>query len=130
MVHVQQPGRNDIARPLATMIAPTTGRGLISACSMLAIKSQKSISEVVAEAVFRVMDQLRPLLTVQKAGNEGSIRVRQLCLATPSGASGGHRCLGCQSVTCRGSVDTVEVRRPGDPSRPMPLSCGQSLVRV
>jgi hypothetical protein len=32
------------------------------------------------------------------------------CLAIPSGASGGHRCLECQSVTCRGSVDTVERR--------------------
>src|ERR1700680_3961923 len=35
--------RNDTARPLATTIAPTTGRGLIPACSMLTIKSQKSI---------------------------------------------------------------------------------------
>src|ERR1700676_4667004 len=35
--------RNDTARPLTTTIAPTTGRGLISACSMLTIKSQKSI---------------------------------------------------------------------------------------
>src|SRR5260370_6454945 len=35
--------RNDTARPLATTIAPTTGRGLISACSMLTIKSQKSV---------------------------------------------------------------------------------------
>src|SRR5216684_3444176 len=35
--------RNDTARPLTTTIAPTTGRGLISACSMLTIKAQKSI---------------------------------------------------------------------------------------
>src|SRR5258707_13076774 len=35
--------RNDTARPLATTIAPTTGRGLISACSMEIIKPQKSI---------------------------------------------------------------------------------------
>src|SRR5216683_1907390 len=35
--------KNDTARPLTTMIAPTTGRGLISACSMQTIKSQKSI---------------------------------------------------------------------------------------
>src|SRR4030088_2248505 len=35
--------RNDTATPLTTTIAPTTGRGLISACSMLTIKSQKSI---------------------------------------------------------------------------------------
>src|SRR6202049_3889034 len=34
---------NDTARPLTTTIAPTTGRGLISACSILTIKSQKSI---------------------------------------------------------------------------------------
>jgi len=30
-----------------------------------------------------------------------------LFLATPSGASGGKRCLGCQSITRRGSVDTA-----------------------
>src|SRR5260370_3658217 len=35
--------RNDTARPLTKTIAPTTGRGLISACSMLTIKAQKSI---------------------------------------------------------------------------------------
>src|ERR1700676_122914 len=35
--------RNDTARPLTTTIAPTTGRGLISDCSMLTIKSQKFI---------------------------------------------------------------------------------------
>src|SRR6266404_7892312 len=35
--------RNDTATPLTTTIAPTTERGLISACSMLTIKSQKSI---------------------------------------------------------------------------------------
>src|SRR6266478_9327321 len=35
--------RNDTARPLTTMIAPTTGRGLISVCSMPTIKSQNSI---------------------------------------------------------------------------------------
>jgi len=28
----------------------------------------------------------------------------------------GHRCLECQSVTCRGSVDTVEVRSSISPS--------------
>src|SRR5580693_2728225 len=35
--------RNDTARPLTTTIPPTTGRGLISVCSMLTIKSQKAI---------------------------------------------------------------------------------------
>src|ERR1700688_1206803 len=34
--------RNDTARPLTTMIAPTTGRELVSTCSMRIIKSQKS----------------------------------------------------------------------------------------
>ncbi len=45
--------RNDTARPLTTTIAPTTGRGLISACSMLTIKSQESIrkSDPVGTAV-------------------------------------------------------------------------------
>src|SRR6266404_1623026 len=33
--------RNDTARPLTTTIAPTTGRGLISACCMPTIRSQK-----------------------------------------------------------------------------------------
>src|SRR5580693_451861 len=37
--------RNDTARPLTTTIAPTTGRGLISAWSMLTIKSQKSVQK-------------------------------------------------------------------------------------
>src|SRR5258708_6791047 len=32
--------RKDTARPLTTTIAPTTGRGLISACSMPTIRSQ------------------------------------------------------------------------------------------
>src|SRR6266853_695419 len=64
--------RNDTARPLTTTIAPTTGRGLISACSMRTIKSQTSISEVVAESAFRVMDELRlPLIAVQKSGKRG-----------------------------------------------------------
>src|SRR5258708_3357039 len=48
--------RNETARPLTTTIAPTTGRGLISACSMLTIKSQKSIrkSDHVARAIVVV----------------------------------------------------------------------------
>src|SRR2546430_13054003 len=35
--------RNDTARPLTTTIAPTTERGLISACSMPTIKAQNNI---------------------------------------------------------------------------------------
>jgi hypothetical protein len=43
MMHVCNHNRNHTARPLTTAIAPTTGRGLMSVCSMLTIESQNSI---------------------------------------------------------------------------------------
>jgi hypothetical protein len=61
-------------------------------------------SEVIVEPSFPAMDlaTVSALYSGQKWGSEGSIRVRLLCLAIPSGALGGHRCLGRQSVVVVG----------------------------
>src|SRR3984893_16697492 len=65
--------RNDTARPLTTTLAPTTERGLISACSMQTIKSQKCTPKAYG-ACASLMDKWQALLA---PGEPGEIEVRR-----------------------------------------------------